>query len=83
MNACSAVPVLLPSSIMRIMIVPRWRTSPALAGTKFRGTLGVSISCCAMTSALLRKGHFSFLEIRDGRRCTRSGVYNERVKEGL
>lgn len=39
------LPVLLPSSMMRMTIVPRWRTSPCLAGTKFKGTLGVSMSC--------------------------------------
>ena len=42
------VPVLLPSSMMRITMVPRWRTSPSLAGTKFKATLGVSINACAM-----------------------------------
>ena len=32
----------------RIIMVPRARTSPALAGTKFEGTLGVSINAEAM-----------------------------------
>lgn len=39
--ACS--PVREPSSMMRSLMVPRVRISPALAGMKLMGTVGVSM----------------------------------------
>ena len=46
-NVNSAEPkrmsVLEPSSMIRIVIVPKWNESPDFAGTKLIGTLGVSM----------------------------------------
>jgi hypothetical protein len=37
--------VRLPSSIIRIVMTPKWNESPDFAGTKLIGTLGVSMLC--------------------------------------
>ena len=41
-NSTKDSPVRLPSSIIRIVIVPSLNLSPAAAGTKFTGTCGTS-----------------------------------------